>query len=151
VLREKAKQLGSELDITDFQYRYSSGWLQRFNGRCGIASQLIAGVDPAVIRRGRHDTAEVMKDYSRRDVYNLDETGLFFSMLADRSLTTKDKAEGEKKPKDRISFMLRCNADRSDKLNCNHLSFGKPLIHVASGNSIPNCTVTTTPIRKPGW
>jgi len=39
VLREKAKQFGSELDVTDFQY--SNGWLQRFKGRCGI--QVICG------------------------------------------------------------------------------------------------------------
>ena len=49
-----------------------------------------AGIDPAVIRRGHHDAAEVIKGYSVSDVYNLDETGLFFRMLPDRSLTTKD-------------------------------------------------------------
>ena len=127
VLREKAKQFGSELGITDFQY--SNGWLQRFKGRCGIASQVIcgesAGVDPAVIRRGRQDAAEVIKGYSLRDVYNLDETGLFFRMLPDRSLTTKDKTKGAKKPKERISVMLCCNADGSDKLRA--LVIGKTL------------------------
>lgn len=104
--------------MADFQY--SNGWLQRFQGRCGIASQVIcgesAGVDPTVIRPGRQDAAELIKGYSLRDVYNLDETGLFFRMLPDRSLTTKDKIKGAKKPKDRISVMLCCNAYGSDKL-----------------------------------
>ena len=127
VLREKAKQFGSELSITEFQY--SNGWLQRFKGRCGIASQVIcgesAGVDPAVISRGRQYAAEVVKEYSLRDVYNLDETGLFFRMLPDRSLTTKDKTKGAKKPKERISVMLCSNADGSDKLR--PLVIGKAL------------------------
>jgi hypothetical protein len=37
-------------------------------------------------------------------------------MLPDRSLTTTDKMKGVKKPKERISIMLCCNADGSDKL-----------------------------------
>jgi len=111
VLREKAKQFGSELDVTDFQY--SNGWLQRFKGRCGIASQVIcgesAGVYPAVIRHGCHDAAEVMKTQSLRDAHNLDESGLFFRMPANRSLTTEDKANGAK----------------MDQTNCYHLSLAK--------------------------
>jgi len=118
VLREKAKQFGGDLGITDFHY--SNGWLQRFKGRCGIASQTIcgesAGVDPNVISRGRLQAAQWIKDYALCDVYNLDETGLFYRMPPDRSLTTADKTKGVKKPKDRISVMLCANADGSDKL-----------------------------------
>lgn len=127
VLREKAKQFGDELGITDFQY--SVGWLQRFKARCGISNQVIcgesAGVDPTVISNGRDQASKLIKDYALRDVYNLDETGLFFRMLPDRSLTTKDKTKGIKKPKERISVMLCCNADGTDKLR--PLVIGKSL------------------------
>ena len=122
LLREKAKHFGNELGITEFQY--SNGWLQRFKLRCGIGSKKIcvesAGVDSHILDRGRVNVARVIKDFELRDVYNLDETGLFFRMLPDRSLTTRDKTKGVKKPKDRISVMLCSNADGSDKL--------KPLI-----------------------
>ena len=118
VLREKAKQFGADLGVTDFQY--SNGWLQRFKSRCGIANQMIcgesAGVDPNVVNRGREQAAAWIKGYALCDVYNLDETGLFYRMPPDRSLTTADKTKGVKKPKDRISVMLCANADGSDKL-----------------------------------
>ena len=118
ILREKAKQFGNELGITDFQY--SNGWLQRFKLRCGIGCKKIcgesAGVDSDILDRGRVNAARVIKDFELRDVYNLDETGLFFRMLPDRSLTTTDKTKGVKKAKDRISVMLCANADGSHKL-----------------------------------
>ena len=118
VLREKAKQFGNELGITGFQY--SNGWLQRFKTRYGISSKVMygesAGVDPGVIAKGKEQAQRVIKDFALSDVYNLDETGLFFRMLPDRSLTAKDNVHGVKKPKDRISVMLCCNADGSDKL-----------------------------------
>jgi len=50
-----------------------------------------------------------MKTQSLRDVHNLDESGLFFRMLANRSLTTEDKANGAK----------------MDQTNCYHLSLAK--------------------------
>ena len=81
VLREKARQFGSELGIVDFQY--SNGWLQHFKMRSGISSKRIigesAGVAPNV--SGREKAARVIKDFALHDVYNLDETGLFYRML----------------------------------------------------------------------
>ena len=131
VLREKAKQYGADLGITDFSY--SNGWMQRFKVRAGISSQVIcgesAGVDQNTVSRGRQQARELVEGYALRDVYNLDETGLFFRMLPDRSLTTTDKTKGVKKAKDRISVMLCSNADGSDKL--------KPLIIGKSQN--PRC------------
>jgi len=58
VWRDKAKQFGSELGITDFQYSNAS--LQHFKGRCGIASQVICGESAGT------DPAEVIKGYSLR-------------------------------------------------------------------------------------
>jgi len=82
ILREKAKNYGCDLGIDDFQY--SNGWLQRFKMRCGISSQMIcgesAGVDVNVINRGRQEAMAWIKEYSLKDVYNLDETGLFYRM-----------------------------------------------------------------------
>ena len=137
VLREKAKQFGTELSIEDFHY--SNGWLHRFKTRCGITGQVICGesarVDPEVISQGRERAMNLIKDYALENVYNLDETGLFFRMLPDRSLTTADKTKGAKKPKDRISVMLCSNADGSDKL--------KPLIIGKAQN--PRCFKNFSP------
>jgi hypothetical protein len=59
----------------------------------------------------------------------MDETGLFFRMLPDKSLTTSDKVTGAKKNKDRITVSLCSNADGSEKL--------KPLVIGKSLN--PRC------------
>ena len=48
-------------------------------------------------------------EYSPEDVYNIDEMGLFYQMLPDRSITSKDHAEGTKKQKARITIALYSN------------------------------------------
>ena len=151
VLREKAKQFGAEFSIGDF--RYSNGWLLRFKMRCGIIGQVIcgesAGVDPEVISHGRERAINWIKVYTLQDVYNLGETSLFFRMLPDRSLTTADKTKGVKKPKDRISVMLCCNADGSDKVK--PLIIAKHRILAVLNSSARICTAITMQTRKRGW
>jgi len=45
----------------------------------------------------------LLKDYSLKDVYNLDETGQFYRMMPDRSLRTADKTKA------RGRLHIRCN------------------------------------------
>ena len=54
----------------------------------------------------------IRQDYS----LNMDETGLFFRQLPDKSLSTSDHTKGTKKSKGRLTVVLTCNADGSDKL-----------------------------------
>jgi len=91
------------------------------------------GVDQMISSRGRQEARTWIKVYQLKDAYNLDETGLFYCMMPDRSLTTADKTKGVKKPKDRLSVMLCANADGSDKL--------RPLIIGKSLN--PRCFKTS--------
>ena len=53
----------------------------------------------------------------------MDETGLFYQMLPDRSLTTSEFVKGTKKAKARITLALAANADGSEK--CRLLVIGK--------------------------
>ncbi len=49
--------------------------------------------------------------YSLKDIYNLDETGLFYRSLPDKSLTIRGKdCTGGKKSKDRLTCALIVNA-----------------------------------------
>ena len=51
-----------------------------------------------------------MKGYEPRDIYNMDETGLFYRTLPDRTLSIKgDECKGGKKSKDRITVSLCVN------------------------------------------
>ena len=117
-MKEKAKHFGDETGVTDF--KYSNGWLQYFKARHGISSHVIsgesAGVDRALIETGRKEAIRKMEAFAPNDVLNIDETGLFFRMLPDRSLSTAEYTKGTKKAKDRITVALCCNSDGYEKM-----------------------------------
>ena len=127
ILREKAREFGEEFNINDFTY--SSGWLYRFKKRHVIASHTLcgesAGVDKQLISDGVERAVTAMQDYSLKDIYNMDETGLFFRLLPDKSLSTSDHTKGTKKSKEKLTVVLTCNADRSDKLRPSHQQIQK--------------------------
>ena len=118
ILKLKAKKFGDDLGVNDF--KYSNGWLNRFKTRHGISCHVIsgesAGINPDLIFDGRVKAREAMSNYDLKDIFNVDETGLFYRILPDRSLTTADATKGVKKSKDRITVALVCNADGSEKI-----------------------------------
>ena len=48
------------------------------------------------------------------DVFNMDETGLFFQPQPDHSLATK-QLEGKRQDKERLTIVILCNEDGSEK------------------------------------
>jgi DDE superfamily endonuclease/Tc5 transposase DNA-binding domain len=57
--------------------------------------------------------SEITK-YQLKDVYNMDETGLFYNMTPDYTIAQR-RIEGSKKDKTRITIAFTCNADGSDR------------------------------------
>ena len=58
-----------------------------------------------------------MTEYDLDDIYNADETGLFFRLAPDQTLATKDdQAKGCKKDKERITILFCCNASGKNKI-----------------------------------
>ena len=54
---------------------------------------------------------EVLAGYNKEDIFNPDETGLFFRKLPNRSLIIKgDECKGGHKSKDRIIALIACPA-----------------------------------------
>jgi len=91
MLRMKAKALsaasdGVEKDKIDFSY----GWACRFMKRCGLKSYVThgeaGGADEVAIEEHLPRLQELIKQYSPEDVYNMDETGLFFRMSPSRTV-----------------------------------------------------------------
>ena len=84
ILREKASQFMAILhpDATDL--KLYNGWLDSFKNRHGIKSWRRFGesgsVDPTIISNALPDLHEATRNYSLDDIYNMDETGLFFRM-----------------------------------------------------------------------
>ena len=102
------------------EFRYSNGWMRNFKKRFSICCRALsgesAGIDEGIIREGRARAKTAVGNYRLCDVYNMDETGLFYRMLPDRTLTTDSSVKGTKKAKTRITLALTANADGSDKL-----------------------------------
>lgn len=71
---------------------------------------------------------EIVAPYPLKDIYNMDETGLFWKAIPDTTLATKAQS-GTKKEKARISLGHCSNTDGSDKL---------PLLAISSSQR-PRC------------
>jgi len=64
---------------------------------------------------------DLLKDYEPHNVFNADETALFYKCLPDRTMTFKnEKCHGGKHSKERVTILLATNMSGTEKL--------KPLI-----------------------
>jgi hypothetical protein len=58
---------------------------------------------------------DLVKKYGDDNVFNADETGLFYRLLPDRSLCTRDHVAGSKKSKERLTILACTNASGTYK------------------------------------
>lgn len=120
ILEEKAKEIATRMGIEDF--RVSDGWLSRFKKRHGLVLKTVSGESAAVNRdicshwqQGR--LQEILETYEQRDVFNIDEMGLFYKALPTKTLAYKgETCVGGKRSKDRITVLVGANMDGSEKL-----------------------------------
>ena len=120
VLIAQARKFADALGYADFQC--SSGWLDRFKQRHGISGKCITGESSAVTTEQTSDwikssLPKILQSFKPRDIFNMDETGLFFRMTPDRTLTfTGDSCHGGKKSKERMTVAVCANMDGTEKL-----------------------------------
>ena len=110
-------------EIEESGFRFSQGWLTKFKERYHITKRIkhgeSASADPEAVEKGREDMRRITSHYSLKDIYNMDETGLFYKLQPGKTLSDK-AVSGTKINKDRLTVALCMNADGTDKL--------KPLI-----------------------
>ncbi|CAH2096716.1 unnamed protein product [Euphydryas editha] len=119
MLKEKAKSFAQSLGIEGFAA--SEGWLSNFKNRNGITFKKICrkttSVDVSICSQWINELIQLLNGYDPSDIFNIDETGLFYKCLPDHTLTFKDeKCHGGKLSKDRLTVLLACNLDGSQKL-----------------------------------
>ena len=71
----------------------SNGWLESFRSRHNITFNVVSGergsVDLDVVDDWKQTLAGICADYSPEDIWNLDETGIVYRALPDRTLVVK--------------------------------------------------------------
>ncbi|XP_063410388.1 tigger transposable element-derived protein 6-like, partial [Mytilus trossulus] len=113
IIQEKALELAETLDLTDF--KASNGWLESWRSKFSIGFFKVCGesadVDQSVVDDFKSKLENIVGDYTPENVFNADETGLFFKALPDKTLGQKGEAcKGGKLAKERITVMLACSS-----------------------------------------
>ena len=96
LLQERARQICQQVGGPKAEsFKASNGWLEKFQIRHSIQHRMICGesaaVDLTTVDEWKKRLVSIIDSYDPDDIYNADETGLFFKALPNRSLiTTKD-------------------------------------------------------------
>ena len=126
------QQHGSPAGMDDAQrqawldFSASSGWLNRFIKRHGIKSTRLHGqggsVNDASIAEGLAIVRQELAKYAPDNIYNVDETGMFYRLLPRQSYVTKTEnkktVRGTKAmdAKDRLTAYIATNASGTHKI-----------------------------------
>ncbi|XP_052699761.1 tigger transposable element-derived protein 4-like [Crassostrea angulata] len=121
MLTAKAEEFAEKLDITNF--KASVGWLENFKSRQGISFKRVCGEEKSVDTQST-DTVlwneklpNILQAYTPDNIYNADETGIFYKMLPDKTMEFKDvNCHVGKKNKERITAMVCANMSGTDKV-----------------------------------
>ncbi|XP_053381938.1 tigger transposable element-derived protein 6-like [Mercenaria mercenaria] len=96
-MREKARQFANDLGVSQSDFDCSAGWLERFKVRHGIVFKRTCGESNSVNHSTEAMTdwnsrlSTILKDYNPNDIFNADETGLFYRLQPDKTLEFKPK------------------------------------------------------------
>lgn len=154
MLTEKAKQYHRQFYGNDSQFSGSIGWLAKFKERHGIRFLTVSGeilsnkpelVEP-FLERFREKLIEM--DLTREQIYNADETGLFWKQLHKKTMVHAHEttAPGTKVSKERVTFLACTNATGGHKVK--PLVIGKAMKPRAFKNFILPVNYTAT---KNAW
>uniref|UniRef100_H3AUL7 HTH CENPB-type domain-containing protein n=1 Tax=Latimeria chalumnae TaxID=7897 RepID=H3AUL7_LATCH len=127
LLKSKAEQFARSLDIENF--KCSNGWIERFKKRFKTIVGEKASVDYKVTSNWLKDVFPILvRNYSMRDLYNVDETGLFYQLLPRKTLASSDdNCAGTKRSKQQITLLIGANMNGSNCMLPLFIGkFGKP-------------------------
>jgi DDE superfamily endonuclease/Tc5 transposase DNA-binding domain len=152
ILSEKASLLARALGINDTDFKQSNGWIAKFKNRHGIRQFKLHGEAESapldILPDARADLKQLLAQYDPDDVFNADETGLFWRMAPDKTLATASRA-GKKMVKDRITVMFCCNQTGTIKI--------RPLVigHAKMPRPFRNINIANLPVdyayNKKAW
>ena len=148
ILQAQAEKFAKSVNGADTSFKASQGWLSRFKQRHGIGQISISGeIRSADDGAANAYPAELKKiidagGYVAEQIYNADETGVYYKMLPDKTLAIKSdehRKEGFKSIKERVTLLFTVNKTGSHKLK--PLLIGKSMnprcLHHVNRKSLP--------------
>ena len=117
VITEKARRLGNELEEKGLElpehFNYSPSWLLNFKRDNSISLQVSHGesgsADQSSVRNARVIVPQLVLIFGLLNMFNADETGLYWRRLPNASLATA-RREGKKLNKSRYTLMVTVGA-----------------------------------------
>jgi hypothetical protein len=100
------------------RFSYSEGWLTGFKKGHGIKAIVLHGEAESANKDGialaRGNVCRLLEGFIADDIFNKDETGVFWHQTPTRRVATGNKS-GRKKDKQRVTASLACNASSTER------------------------------------
>ncbi|GBN02041.1 Tigger transposable element-derived protein 4 [Araneus ventricosus] len=118
---EKSLQFAKALGYDEF--RGSNGWLEKFKRRHGIMAKAISGESKDVDDNDNENwipeiLSNILKDYKPENIFNADETALFFQCWPQKTFTfEKEKMLWRKTKQSKINCHVRCKYDWTSEID----------------------------------
>ncbi|XP_030050848.1 tigger transposable element-derived protein 4-like [Microcaecilia unicolor] len=118
----KAEEVEEALLRWFSQFKATVGWLERWKRRNNITFKKQHGERQDADDSGAENWVvsvlpSILNEYAPRDIFNADETGLYWRAIPDGTLAFKQATPtGSKASKERLTILLCCNMDGGEKL-----------------------------------
>jgi hypothetical protein len=113
------KALGFAFLFSEDKFKGSNGWVDNFKKRHNLRQYNIhseaASAPLDDLDTMRNEIRSILKNYDPNDIFNCDETGLFWKMKPSRTISN-GQVSGTKQSKDHVTILLTCNATGNEKL-----------------------------------
>lgn len=115
LLWEKSQDIGTRLGTDDF--KASKDWINSFKQQHSVVYKTILGECRSVRKWRKEESLKIIGGYEPMNIYNAEETGLFFRFPPNRTWSlTGDPCSDRKNSRERITVLLDCGANETDKL-----------------------------------
>jgi hypothetical protein len=93
LIQKKARTLATMMGIPAESFKASNGWLSNFKNRNGLKQHRIHGESGDAQMTGIEEHMQILQakisGYNHDDIYNMDETGLFYNLAPDKTIVSR--------------------------------------------------------------
>ncbi|KAG0437568.1 Tigger transposable element-derived protein 4 [Dictyocoela muelleri] len=112
LLKIIAMQISEKFSIAKFSA--SNGWIHRFKKKYGLSFRVVKGESKSSDHKNAVLFIEnfyiILEKYEKRNIFNCDETALFYKCMPNKSyVTAEDSSLGYKSYKERLTLLLSCS------------------------------------------